>query len=82
MQIAYKIIGLTQDLAMCTKKEKEILEEKHKMNMSLERKKIIGNNMRKKCYASVARRTDTINQDNKCRVLVEILIKLEVNERV
>ena len=57
------------------KKEKEILEVKHKKNVSfLEAKKIFGTYNGEKSYASVARRVDTINQDNKYRAHVEKLI--------
>ena len=62
-------------------KEKEILEVKHKRNESfLEVRKIVGTYMGENSYASVARRMDTINQDNKYRVLVQKLIKLEQND--
>ena len=43
-------------------------------------RKIIGSNMGENSYASVARRVDKTNQDNKYRTLVEKLIQLEANE--
>ena len=62
------------------KKEKEILEVKYKRNESfLEAKKIVRTYKGENHYATVARRADTTNQDNKCRTLVEKLIQLEVN---
>ena len=66
---------------MFTKKEKEILEVKHKRNVSfLEARKIVGTYMGENSYASVASRADTTNQDNKYRILVEKLIQLEAND--
>ena len=63
------------------KKEKEILEVKHKRNMFfLEAKKIIGSYMGENGYSSVAQRMNTTNQDNKYRSLVEKLIQLEAND--
>ena len=48
---------------------------KHKKNVSfLEARKIVGTS------ASIARRTDTTNEDNKYRTLVEKLIQLEAND--
>ena len=47
------------------KKEKETLEVKYSRNVSfLEAKKIVGTYMGENNFASVARRVDTINQDN------------------
>ena len=64
------------------KKEKEILEVKHKRNVSLlEARKIISTYLGENSYAYVARREDTINQDNRYWVHVEILILLEPNDR-
>ena len=63
------------------KKEKEILEVKHKRNVSfLEARKIVGTYMRENSYTSVARRMNTNNQDNKYRTLMEKLIQLEAND--
>ncbi len=45
----------------------------------LEARKIVGTYMGENRYASVARRADTINQDNKYRALVKKLIQLEPN---
>ena len=51
-----------QACARFSKKEKEILEVKHKKNVSfLESRKIVGTNMSENTYASVARRADSIN---------------------
>ena len=59
------------------KKEKEILEVKHWRNLSfLEAKKIVGENS----FTSVSRRSDTINQENKYRTLVENLIRFEPSD--
>ncbi len=81
MQTADKIIWLMQDLAMFTKKEKEMLEVKHKRNLSFhEAKKILGIYMGENSYASVARRADITNQDLKYRTLEEELILLEAND--
>ena len=64
------------------KKEEELLEVKHKKNVSFfDVRKIIGTYMGENSYAFVARRTDTTNQDNKYRTLVEKLIQLEANDR-
>ena len=61
-------------------KEKEILEVKHKRNVSfLEAREIVGTYMEENSYASVAWRADTTNQNNKYRTLVEKLIQLEAN---
>ena len=50
---------------------------KHKWNVSfLEARKIVDENS----YASVARRAETIDQDNKYRVLMKKLIQLELND--
>ena len=71
MQTANKIIRLMQDLAMFTKQEKEILEVKPKKNVSfLEVTKIVGIYMGENSYASVARRANTTNRDNKYRTLL------------
>ena len=56
-------------------KEKEIIEVKHKGNVSfLEGRRIVGNYMGECNYASVARRADRTNDDYKYRTLVEKLI--------
>ena len=53
---------------------------KHKRNVSfLVARKIVGTYMGENSYASVARRADTTNQDNKYRTLVQKLIQLEMN---
>ena len=63
------------------RKEKEILEVKHKRKVSfLEARKIVGTYMGKNSYASIARRADTANKDNKYRTLMEKLIQLEAND--
>ena len=63
-----------------SQKEKEILEVKHKRNVPfLEAREIVGTNMEKSNYASVARRVNTTNEDNKYRTLMEKLIQLEAN---
>ena len=65
---------------MFTKKEKELLEVKHKRNVSfLEANKIVGTYTRENSYASVACRADTTNQNNKYWTLVEKLIQLKPN---
>ena len=62
------------------KKEKEILEVKHKRNVSfLEARKILGTFMSENSYASIAQRADTVNQDYRYRALVGKLILLEPN---
>ena len=64
----------------CTdyQKEKEIIEVKHKRNVSfLEARRILGSFMRESSYASVARRADRINDDTKYRTLVEKLLKFQ-----
>ena len=62
-------------------KEKEIIEVKHKRNVSfLEARRIVKSYMGERSYASVARRVDRTNDDNKYRTLVEKLIKLEAND--
>ena len=62
-------------------KEKEIIEVKHKRNVSfLEARRIVGRYMGESNYASVARRADRTNDDYKYRTLVEKLIKLEAND--
>ena len=81
VQTADKIIRLTQDLVKFTKKEKEILEVKHKRNVSfLKARKIVGTYMGENSYASVVRTADTTNEDNKYKTLVEKLIPLEAND--
>ena len=61
MQTADKNIWLTQDFAMFTKKEKEILKLKHKRNVSfLDARKIVGTYIGESSYASVAQ--DEYNQ--------------------
>ena len=63
------------------KKEKEIIEVKQKRNVSfLEAKKIVGSYMGENSYASVARRADRTNEDNKYRTLMEKLIQLEASD--
>ena len=63
------------------KKEREILEVKHKRNVSfLEARKIVDTYMGENSHTSVAWRVDTINQDNRCRILVDKLIQLEPND--
>ena len=63
------------------KKEKEIIEVKHKRSMSFQKsRKIVGTYMGENSYASVARREDTVNQDNRYRALVEKLIQQEPND--
>ena len=65
---------------MFTKKEKEILEVKHKGNVSfLETRKIVGIYMGENSYTSVARKADTTNED-KYGTLVWKLIHLEAND--
>ena len=65
-----------------SKKEKEILEVKHKRNMSfLEGRKIVRNNMGESSHDSVTWRVNTTKQDNKYWTLVEKLIELEANDR-
>ena len=67
----------------CTvyQKEKEIIEVKHKRNVSfLEARRIVGSYMGKSSYASVARKADRTNDDSKYRTLVEKLLKLEAND--
>ena len=77
MQTADKIIRLTQDLALFTKKEKV----KHKRNVSfIEASRIVRSYMRESSSASVTRRVDRTNDDNKYRTLVEKLIKLGTND--
>ena len=62
-------------------KEKEIIEVKHKRNVSfLEARRIVGSYMGESSYASVARRADRTNDDNKYKTLVEKLIQLEAND--
>ena len=81
VQTANKIIRLTQELALFIKKKKEIIEVKHKRNVSfLEARRIVGSYMGESSYASVARRADRTNDDYKYRTLMEKLIKLEAND--
>ena len=62
-------------------KEKEIIEVKHKRDVSfLEAMRIVGSYMGESSYASVARRLDRTNDDTKYRTLVEKLIKLDAND--
>ena len=62
-------------------KEKEIIEVKHKRNVSfLEVRRIVGSNMGESSYASVAQRADRTNDDNKYRTLVKKLIRLKAND--
>ena len=64
-----------------TTPKKEILEVKHKRNMSfLEARKIIATYMGENDDASVARRANTTNEDNKYKTRVEKSIQLEVND--
>ena len=75
VQTVNKIIQLTQYLALFTKKEQEIIEVKHKRNVSfLEARKIVGSYVGENSYASVALRVDRTNKDDKYRTLVEKLI--------
>ena len=58
------------------KKEKGIVEMKHKRNVSFqEARKIVGTNMGENSYVSVAQRADTTSEDNKYKTLVEKLIQ-------
>ena len=62
-------------------KEKEIIKVKLKWIVSfLEAKRIVGSYMGESSYASVARRADRTNDDNKYKTLVEKLIQLEAND--
>ena len=62
------------------KKEKEILESKHKRNLSfLEARKIVDTNTGDNRYISVAQRADIINQDHWYKALVEKLMKHPYN---
>ena len=73
--------GLRKILQFLQKKEKEILPVKHKRNVSfLEARKIVGTKIGENSYASFACSGDTINQDNKYRVLVMKFILLEPND--
>ena len=63
------------------KKEKEIIEVKHKRNVSfVETRRIVGRYMGESSYTSVAWRADRTNDNNKYRKLVEKLIQLEAND--
>ena len=69
-----------RSLVVC-KKEKEIIEVKHKRNLSfLEARRIVGRYMGESDHSSVARRVDRTNDDNKYRTLVKKLILLEAND--
>ena len=62
-------------------KEKEIIEVKHKRNISfLEARRIVGSYMGESSYASFARRAGRTNDDSKYRTLVEKLMKLKAND--
>ena len=62
------------------KKEKEIIEVTHLKNVPfLEARRIVGSYMGGS-YASITRRVDRTNEDNKYRTLVEKLIHLEAND--
>ena len=62
-------------------KEKEIIEVKHKRNVSfLEARRIVGSYMGESSYASVARRVDRTNDDSKYRTFMEKLLKLEASD--
>ena len=63
------------------KKEKEILEVKHKGNVTfLQARKILEPYMGENTKTSVALRADSINQNNKYRILAEKQILLEPND--
>ena len=65
----------------CTVYQKEIIEVKHKRNVSfLEARRIVRRYMGESSYASVARRADRTNDDTKYRTLVEKLLELEAND--
>ena len=65
---------------MFTKKKNEILDLKHKRNVSfLEARKTEGCDTRENSYASFAQKADTIKKDNRYRTLWEKLIELEAN---
>ena len=67
----------------CTvfQKEKEIIEVKHKRNVSfLKARRIVGSYMGESNYASVAQRADRTKDDTKYRTLVEKLLKLAAND--
>ena len=73
----------TNQTRTCTvyQKEKEIIEVKHKRNVSfLEAWRIVGSYMGESSYASVARKANRTNDDTKYRTLVEKLLKLEAND--
>ena len=62
-------------------KEKEIIEVKHKRNVSfLEARRIVGNYMGESSYTSVAQRADRTNDDTKYRTPMEKLIKLKATD--
>ena len=63
------------------KKVKDIIEMKHKRNVSFwEIRRIVGLYMGESSYASVAQRADRTHDDNKYRTPVEKLINLEAND--
>ena len=65
----------------CVVYKKEIIEVKHKRNVSfLEARRIVGSYMGESSYASVVQRTDRTNDDNKYRTLVKKLIQSEAND--
>ena len=73
--------GLCKNLYCLPKKKKEIIEVKHKRNVSfLEARRIVGSYKGESSYASVARRVDRTNDDTKYRTLMEKLLKLEAND--
>ena len=62
-------------------KKKEILQLKHKRNVSfLEARKIVGTYMGENIYVSFTWTEDTINQDHRYKAHVEKLIQLEPND--
>ena len=65
----------------CAFYQKEIIEVKHKRNVSfLEARRIVGSYIRESSYASVAQRVDRTNDDTKYRTLLEKLIKLQAHD--
>ena len=81
VQTADKIIRVTQDLAMFTKKKMKYLRWNIRaMCSSWKQEKLLGTYMGENNNAFVARRADTTNQDNKYRILVEKWIQLEAND--
>ena len=62
-------------------KEKEIIEVKHKRNVSfLEARRIVWSYTGESSYASVARKADRTNDDTKYTTLVEKLLQLKAND--